>query len=97
MYGKGVYFTVNAGYSAQDTYSPKDKDGYKHIYNCLVLTGEYTTGHANMTVPPAKNPTLNASILFDSLVDDMSNPNIFVTVKDGQAYPQYLIVFKMKY
>jgi len=97
VYGKGVYFAVNAGYSAQDKYSPKDENGYKYIYNCLVLTGEYTKGHDSMTVPPAKNPTVNASILFDSLVDNTTDPNIFVAVKDGQAYPQYLIVFKMKY
>jgi len=85
MYGKG-YFAVDAEYSAQDKFSPKDKNDYKYIYSCLVLTGEYTARHASMTVPPAGA---------NALVDDENNPNIFVTVKDGQAYPQYLIVFMM--
>jgi len=97
VYGKGVYFAVNAKYSSQDKYSPKDKDGYKYIYNCLVLTGEYTVGYASMTVPPPKNPRVNPSILYDSLVNDENDPAIFVAVKDGQAYPQYLIIFKMNH
>jgi len=92
MYGKG-YFAVNAEYFAQDKYSPKDENGSKHIYSCLVLTGKYTKGCASMTVPPAINPAST----YDSLVDDENNPSIFVALKDGQAYPQYLIVFKMKY
>ena len=97
IYGKGVYFAVKSNYSSQEKYSPKDINGNKYIYNCLVLTGEYTTGHYSMTVPPAKHPEQNTSILYDSLVDDVNHPSIFVAVKDGQAYPQYLIVFKMKH
>jgi len=73
----------------------KIKMATKHIYNCLVLTGEYTTGRADMTAPPVKNPEVNPSILYNSLVNDENNPSIFVAVKDAQAYPQYLIVFKM--
>ncbi|XP_065919137.1 prominin-1-A-like isoform X2 [Dysidea avara] len=95
-FGKGVYFAVKAQYSSKKTYSPEDENGYKYIYSCLVLTGEYTKGDDSMTVPPPKNPTKNPHILFDSLVDNMSNPEIFVAAKDEQAYPNYLIVFKMK-
>ena len=95
-FGKGVYFAVNAKYSSQEKFSKKDGNGHKYIYNCLVLTGEYTKGEEIMTVPPPKNPAKNQAILYDSLVDNMSNPTIFVAAKDEQAYPQYLIVFKMK-
>jgi len=96
-YGKGVYFAVDADYSSQEVYSPADDNGCKYIYSCLALTGEYTKGDPSMTVPPAKNPEHNEAILYDSLVDNMKDPRIFVAVKDNQVYPQYLIVFRMKF
>ena len=94
-FGKGVYFAVNADYSFQETYSPRDKNGYKYIYISLVLTGEYTKGSSEMMVPPPKNPNQNNAILYNSLVDNVRSPTIFVAVKDNQAYPQYLVVCKM--
>lgn len=33
-------------------------------------------------------------ILYDTLVENVQNPTIFVAMKDSQAYPKYLIVFK---
>ena len=97
VYGKGVYFAVSANYSSHDIYSPKDENGYKYIYISLVLTGEYTEGKADMQVPPPKNPSQNKGILYDSLVNSKEFPQIFVAVKDNQAYPQYLVVCKMRY
>ena len=97
IYGKGVYFADSANYSSHDAYSPKDENGYKYIYISLVLTGEYTEGKADMQVPPPKDPSKNNAILYDSLVNSKKFPQIFVAVKDNQAYPQYLVVCKMKY
>ena len=31
---------------------------------------------------------------FDSTVDDVRNPRIFVTYRDSQAYPDYLVKFR---
>ena len=95
-FGKGIYFAVRAEYSSQEIYSPTDENGHKYIYKCLVLTGEYTKGDHTMTVPPAKNQARNPHILYESLVNNMDNPTIFVATKDEQAYPEYLIVFKKK-
>ena len=92
-FGQGTYFAVNSSYSFRDTYSPADELGYKYIYICKVLTGEYTVGDANMKVPPPKNPSKNLA-LYDSLVDNEHTPTIFVAVNDYQAYPQYLVVCK---
>ena len=94
-YGKGVYFAVDADYSSQECYSPQDENGYKYIYICQVLTGEYTKGGPDMVVPPAKNPDQNKAILYNSLVDNEHCPRIFVAVKDNQVYPQYLVICKM--
>ena len=33
--------------------------------------------------------------LYDTLVDDVAKPTIFVAMKDSQAYPKYWITFKL--
>ncbi|XP_077985210.1 protein mono-ADP-ribosyltransferase PARP14-like [Glandiceps talaboti] len=92
-YGNGCYFAVNANYSAQDRYSPRDDNDVKYIYQCRVLTGEYTRGKSGMIVPPSKyqNDPTNC---YDSVVDNVTNPTIFVIFHDAMAYPEYLISFK---
>ena len=92
-FGKGVYFAVNASYSSSPAYSPPDANGYKYIYLARVLTGEFTIGNSSMIVPPAKNPSVNPNVLFDSLVDSSLNPTMYIIFQDAQAYPEYLITF----
>ena len=90
--GRGVYFAKDAQYSARDIYSPPDRNGHKHMYLAKVLTGVYTKGSSDMREPPAKDRT-NEAAKFDSTVDDVNDPHIFVVFFDGQAYPEYLITF----
>ena len=80
-----------AGYSASDTYSRPDAQGLKRMYLCNVLTGEYTYGQSGMRVPPTK---AGQHILYDSVVDNTTNPVMFIIFNDIQAYPAYLITFK---
>lgn len=96
VHGNGVYFAVNASYSARDQYSPRDFNGNKRIYRCRVLTGEFCQGAQGMKVPPNKsNPGAGTThILYDSVVDNVRNPGIFVIFNDTQAYPEYLITFQ---
>ncbi|XP_053390313.1 protein mono-ADP-ribosyltransferase PARP15-like [Mercenaria mercenaria] len=95
-FGKGVYFAVNASYSAQNTYSPADSNDVKRIYYCRVLTGDYTEGKTEMKVLPQKSNSSNSSILYDSAVDKKNSPSIYVVFHDTQAYPEYLVSFKIK-
>ena len=77
--------------SAQPTYSSVDPiSRNRYIYSYLVMTGDYVIGNSNMRVPPAKN----GLVLYDTLVDNMSNPSMFVTFNDSQAYPEYLVIFQ---
>ena len=92
VYGNGVYFARNANYSSRPTYSPPDANGYKYVYYARVLTGEYTTGRQGLFVPPSKDPT-NQTVLYDSVVDNVQNPSVYVTFYDPSNYPEYLIVF----
>ncbi len=92
-YGNGTYFAVSAKYSAQDTYSRPNQNGEKCMYLCRVLTGDFTTGHQNMIVPPAKGAATSTH-KYDSVVDRMVNPSMYIIFHDSQAYPEYLITFK---
>lgn len=60
------------------------------MYLCRVLTGDYTTGQQNMIVPPQKDTGQK----YDSVVDNVAKPSIFVIFHDSHAYPEYLITFK---
>ena len=92
MYGKGVYFAHDASYSARDQYSPRDvNNNNKHIFLAKVLTGEFAVGSSNSVTPPAKGG--NSLTLYDSVVDNITTPAIFVIFGDAQAYPDYLITF----
>ncbi|XP_026350618.1 protein mono-ADP-ribosyltransferase PARP14 isoform X1 [Ursus arctos] len=91
-YGKGTYFAVDAHYSANDTYSKRDRNGRKHMYYVRVLTGSYTRGNHALIVPPPKSPE-NPTDLYDTVTDCVHNPRLFVVFYDYQAYPEYLITF----
>ena len=92
MYGQGVYFARDASYSARENYSPRDTHGYKYIYLAKALTGEFIKGDSSMIVPPHKDAA--KFIEYDSVVDAVANPNIFVIFYDALVYPDYLITFE---
>ncbi|KAI0212217.1 Protein mono-ADP-ribosyltransferase PARP14, partial [Lamellibrachia satsuma] len=91
VYGKGVYFAVKSEYSAQSRFATPDATGLKFVYKSLVLTGDYTIGNSSYNVPPS-NP-LTPGFQYDTVVDSLDVPNIFVVFLDNQAYPEYLITF----
>ncbi|KAJ4949537.1 hypothetical protein JOQ06_021048 [Pogonophryne albipinna] len=68
-------------------------DGSQLMFVVRVLTGLYTQGQENMRVPP---PVSNQGghDRYDSVVDRMDNPQMYVVFHDNQAYPDYLITFK---
>ncbi|XP_072558555.1 protein mono-ADP-ribosyltransferase PARP14-like isoform X1 [Paramormyrops kingsleyae] len=90
--GNGTYFAVDPKYSASHTYSKPDAQGHKNMYWARVLVGDFTRGSAGLVAPPVK-ASGNVSDLYDSVVDHVSSPQIFVTFHDVQAYPEYLITF----
>lgn len=89
-YGNGTYFAVNASYSASNTYSKPNQKMEKFMYLCRVLVGDHALGQQNMITPPAKGASVQK---YDSVVDNMAKPSMFVIFHDTQAYPEYLITF----
>jgi len=91
MLGNGSYFAVDPVYSAKG-YAQADPAGLKRMYLSRVLVGEFTVGKRGLITPPCK-PMGNSSDLYDSVVDQVANPTMFVVFNDVQAYPEYLITF----
>lgn len=64
---------------------------YKTMFLARVLVGEYTVGHPMYCRPPSKDASFTN--FYDSCVDDMANPKIYVIFDSNQIYPEYLIEF----
>ncbi|XP_043101598.1 protein mono-ADP-ribosyltransferase PARP15 [Puntigrus tetrazona] len=60
------------------------------------FAGQNATLYSHGRVPPGHEdaPVSVAPDLYDSVVDNMQNPTMFVVFHDCQAYPDYLITFK---
>jgi len=86
LYGKGSYFAKNAKYSAGYT-------DCRTMFLVQVLVGAYTRGHTTMVRPPPKDIKLPLINLYDSCVDNVADPNIFVVFTQEQSYPEYLIEY----
>eukprot|EP00538_Stauroneis_constricta_P000233 CAMPEP_0119552200 /NCGR_PEP_ID=MMETSP1352-20130426/5261_1 /TAXON_ID=265584 /ORGANISM="Stauroneis constricta, Strain CCMP1120" /LENGTH=1034 /DNA_ID=CAMNT_0007598393 /DNA_START=93 /DNA_END=3197 /DNA_ORIENTATION=- len=93
-YGKGVYFARDASYSSHTTYSAPNSRGVQQMFMCRVVVGDWCQGKEGQLTPDAKPH--NQLELFDSTVDNVLNPSIFVVYHDAQAYPEYLISFRRK-
>ena len=91
VYGKGVYFARDSSYSSSETYATPDDYGNQFMFACRVVVGEYCKGHHDARTPALRDAVKN--MLYDSTVDTTTNPNIYVTYHDAQAYPEYLVVF----
>jgi hypothetical protein len=62
------------------------------MFLCRVAIGEYCQGKQDALIPDVRPGGGNQ--LYDSTVNHVSAPSIFVTYHDAQAYPEYLVKFK---
>lgn len=91
MYGKGSYFAANASYS--DAFARVDSRLRQFMFLGKVLVGSYTIGRSSYRRPPLKNPLDPVGDLYDSCVDNIANPTIFVVFDTDQFYPEYVIQY----
>lgn len=87
--GRGTYFATNA--STSHGYSTADANGERFMFLCRVLIGDYCKGNSGQLLPDSKFD--NSEELFDSTVNDIQNPSVFVTYHDAQVYPEYLVAY----
>lgn len=79
----GVYFALDACYSAYPKYSAPDDENVQRIFVVDVLVGEYCVGKVDAVQPDERPDKENE--LFDSTVDNLDDPSLFVTFNDAQA------------
>lgn len=61
------------------------------MFVARVLVGEFTRGSSSYVRPPAKGLDKN---LYDSCVDNIINPAIFVIFEKYQIYPEFVIEYR---
>jgi poly [ADP-ribose] polymerase 7/11/12/13 len=86
-YGQGNYFAYHSSYSLG--YS-RSSGSEKMMFLAMVITGSYTHGNSGLSIAPKDSK----GIPYDSVVDNTSNPQIFVTFDNFKAYPAYVLIFK---
>ncbi|XP_075284771.1 protein mono-ADP-ribosyltransferase PARP12 [Opisthocomus hoazin] len=88
MYGKGSYFARDASYSHNYCSS---RSGRYSMFVAHVLVGEFVKGNSRYVRPPARPG--NSTRLYDSCVDDPTDPSIFVIFEKQQIYPAYILEY----
>ncbi|NXC37949.1 PAR12 polymerase, partial [Penelope pileata] len=88
-YGKGSYFARDASYSHEYCQSAVKPNV---MFMARVLVGDYAQGSAADVRPPTKSA--GGLQFYDSCVDNVLSPSIFVVFEKNQIYPEYLIEYK---
>ncbi|CAL8385564.1 unnamed protein product [Boreogadus saida] len=89
--GKGSYFARDASYSHNYT-------GYastvRSMFVSRVLVGHHTRGSSDYVRPPSKDG--GDTLFYDSCVNNICSPSIFVIFDRPQIYPEFLLTYKEK-
>ncbi|NXU14956.1 PAR12 polymerase, partial [Pardalotus punctatus] len=88
MYGKGSYFARDASYSHEYCSS---HSGRYSMFVAQVLVGDFVRGNPEFCRPPPR--ASNSNRLYDSCVDDPTDPSIFVIFEKQQIYPAYVLEY----
>eukprot|EP01084_Bolivina_argentea_P212341 360979_1 len=94
LYGKGTYFSSVASQSAKYCENDHENDNRKYVMLvCKVIIGEYCIGTRDMDgcSTPYK-PDKKAQ--YESCVNSLHKPTIFVINRDYHAIPTHIITFK---
>jgi len=93
FYGRGVYFAKHASYSSDSTYAVPDRNGFQYVMLCRVIIGEYCLGQRDALTPDVRDSDTNT--LYDSTVDNLKNPSVFVTYHGEFVYCRQVMVLSM--
>ncbi|KAG8438725.1 hypothetical protein GDO86_005063 [Hymenochirus boettgeri] len=92
VYGQGSYFARDASYS--HNYSSPTAAGKRTMFVARVLVGDFVNGDSTFKRPPLRYGS--STLCYDSCVDNVSNPSIFVVFEKHQVYPEYLLEYQEK-
>ncbi|XP_073400393.1 uncharacterized protein [Dendrobates tinctorius] len=89
-YGQGSYFAHNAAHS--HNFSIPNTSGTRAMFIARVLVGDYVTGSPQMKRPPLRPGS--SLWYYDSCVNNVISPSIFVVFEKHQIYPEYLLEYE---
>ncbi|KPP64110.1 TCDD-inducible poly-like [Scleropages formosus] len=93
VYGHGSYFARDASYS--DSYAQAStKSPYKHMFLAKVLVGNMSLGKRKYCRPPPLEGKVGRYEAYDTCVNHLNDPTVFVVFDNCQCYPYYLIKYK---
>ena len=92
VHGQGTYFAKNARYSAGGYAA--EKDGVYLLFLCKVIMGESHKGSSSYDLKTWPKKNGGKGLIYDSLVNDMDDPTIFVIHENVRAYPMFVIHYK---
>jgi len=91
LWGPGTYFARDAKYVYDGGFCKINPDGTKTMLLCLLMSGIPCLGDPNHR---GVLPIRQGRHRYNSSVDSISNPEIYVTQTPGAAYPAYVITFR---
>ena len=68
----------------------------QYMFLAAVLVGSYVRGSPNLSRPPQLDTTRPDGDYYNSCVDNVANPAIYVVFHDDQCYPEYLIEYNKR-
>jgi len=92
VWGRGTYFARDAGYVASGPFCGQPQpDGTRRMLLCYVTTGMSCAGSPQHTgiLPIRQEPHR-----YNSTVDSLASPEVFIIQHPGAAYPAYVITFR---
>lgn len=97
MWGTGIYFAVNAAYSAK-SYAYEQLDKSRQVFLARVLTGDSIVCSPSqaLKMPPLKDSADGSSERYDSIkgnVPGRTSTEVYIVYDQDKAYPEYLITF----
>lgn len=92
-YGSGVYFATTAKYS--HCYTQPSERGLRYMFCARVLVGRTVEGKTEYRRPPPIDPTKPTEGLYDTCVDSIAEPSIYVVFENNQSYPEYVIEYQL--
>lgn len=98
MWGKGIYFAVNASYSNTYAHSVRGTN-MKKLLVAFVLTGlsYHCKPDSNLTMPPyrsAQDDPTDIRRRYHSVNGVTGKSAVYITYDNNQAYPAYVITYQ---
>jgi len=93
LWGAGTYFARDAKYVVESNFCTPNPDGLKRMCMALVITGIPCVGAPEQRgILPYRNG--KTPYKYNSTVDTLSSPEIFITQQPSAAYPAYVITYQ---